>query len=82
MAFDESTKQAAIQLGETLAGESWYSSVGITDEGGARSLIVYVRGRTPSTRHVPERWHGLPVRVKRIGQIHPATQAGGEKAHT
>ena len=73
MAFDETTKLAAIHLGQRLGGMSWYSSVGITEEDGMPLLIIYSRRALPkSSMTVPELWEGIKVRVQRIGKVVPA----------
>ena len=72
MAFDETTKLAAIHLGQRLGGVPGYLSVGITEEGGKPLLIVYSRRALPKSMTVPELWEGLKVRVQRIGKVVPA----------
>lgn len=75
MEFDETTKQAAIRLGQRLSGKPWYSSVGIAEEAGAPLLIVYSRRRLPKGEtSVPELWDGLPVRVQQVGKVVPVQQ--------
>jgi hypothetical protein len=76
MAFDETTKKAAIRLGRHLSGKPWYSSVGIAEEGGVPLLIVYSRRRLPKGEtSVPESWDGMRVRVEHVGKIVPAKPA-------
>ena len=62
-----------MKLGQSLREKSWYSSVGISEEGGHAVLIVYLR-KPPGQDgdSIPKQWDGLPVRSKRIGKLRPA----------
>lgn len=76
MAFDETTKQAAIRLGQRLAGKQWYSSVGIGTENGRPILIIYLaRSLGRDRQDVPEEWEEIPVRVQYMGRVTPAASA-------
>src|SRR5438093_3809729 len=73
MAFDEKTKQAAIKLGHQLRDNPWFSSVGIGEEQGHPTLIVYlVREPGKDQKLLPASWEGIPVRTQKIGKVIPA----------
>jgi hypothetical protein len=69
MAIDEKTRPAAIRFGQTLSGNPWYSSVGITENTGHEVLIVYFRRLPPNGgKGIPKEWEGIPVRLQSIGK--------------
>ena len=71
MAFDDRTKRAAIRLGEALARNPWYSSVGISTDKGRPVLIIYTSRRIGRGK-VPDSWEGIPVRPQHVGRLTPA----------
>ena len=69
MAFDETTKSAAVRLGIALRNLPYVSNVGIGEAHGGLILIVYVRRLPKKDGSIPKTWEGIPVQVRRIGKV-------------
>lgn len=72
MAFDEKTIYAATNLGSSLQGKPWFSSVGVAEEENHPVLIVYLRRKSKAIDNlIPHIWEGIPVRLREIGRVSP-----------
>ena len=73
MVFDEQIKASAVRLGKVFQDKPWFSSVGISEESGTPSFIVYLRSAPGKDRNsIPKEWEGYSVRTERIGKLRPA----------
>lgn len=70
MVFDQNTIYAANSLGSRLQSKPWFSRVGVSEEEERPVLIVYL-ARKPKNEDndVPETWHGIPVRLRKMGKL-------------
>jgi hypothetical protein len=74
MVFDKHIKASAMRLGEVLHDKPWFSSVGISEENGSLTFIIYLRSAPGRDRNsIPKEWEGYSVRTERIGKLRPAT---------
>ena len=69
MAFDETTKSAAVRLGIALRNLPYVSNVGIGEAHGGLILIVYVRRLPKKEGSIPKTWESIPVQVRQIGKV-------------
>ena len=75
-------KEAAILLQERFQGSPWFTMVGIAEEEGRNSIVLYVK----SVPAVPvdlriNGWHNFPVIVRKMGNPRPVAHARLRRAN-